>query len=271
MKYCIYILMLCFVSVTGYSQNYKFEFPGRINPVIKREKLNGAIVINDIMPAFSKNFGMPYQERNLLSQMLDQQNMFQLGFLLDHRRTVENYNKIIEYISIEISVSHDDNILTAQSTGELLTPEQKIILNTADLGSDISIKLKFRFRNAPEEKNAIGSKLIEGRYVVTLVPETEAEYPGGFNRIAEYLTESVINKIVEITTVEKIRQVIVNFTIDENGQIVDAKISRSSNDTNIDKLILEATLKMQKWTPAENAQGIKVKQEFNIPFGNSGC
>lgn len=271
MKYCFSILILCSVFITSYTQNYKFEFPGRINPVIRKEKLNEAIVINDIMPAFSSNFGMHYQERTLMSQLLDQQNMFYFGFLLDHRRRVENYNKIIDYVSIEISVNHACNMLTARSTGQLLTLKQKNILNTADLGSDISIKLKFRFKNALTDKDAIGSKIVEGRYVVTLVPEVEAEYPGGFKRIVEYLEESVINKISGTTTVEKIRDAIVNFTVDENGQIVGAKISRSSNDPNLDKLILEATNKMPKWRPAENAQGIKVKQEFSIPFGNSGC
>jgi len=37
------------------------------------------------------------------------------------------------------------------------------------------------------------------------------------------------------------------------------------------KLILDETKKMPKWKPAKNSEGIKIKQEFSIPFGGGGC
>lgn len=107
--------------------------------------------------------------------------------------------------------------------------------------------------------------------MVTVVPETEAEYPGGFKQLTEYLTENFINKISEKNALERIRQAIVKFTVNEEGQIVDAKIFKTSKDPKTDKLLLEAINKMPKWSPAKNAMGIKVKQEISIPFGGGGC
>ena len=111
---------------------------------------------------------------------------------------------------------------------------------------------------------------MEGQYVVTIVPETEAEYPGGFEHLSSYVTESVINKISDKSTSENIQWAIVSFTVNEEGQVFDAKMSRSSSDIKIDKLLLDAINKMPKWKPAKNYLGLTVKQTFSIPFGG-GC
>ena len=113
--------------------------------------------------------------------------------------------------------------------------------------------------------------MVNATQAVTVVPEVEAEYPGGFKQITEYYTGNALNKIAGENASDKIRQAVVTFKVSEEGEILEAKIARSSTDLTIDKLLLEATNKMPKWKPAENGKGVKVKQEVSIPFGGGGC
>jgi len=48
------------------------------------------------------------------------------------------------------------------------------------------------------------------------------------------------------------------------------QLSKTSGDQKTDKLLLKAINKMPKWKPAENSDGIKVKQEFEFSVGNCG-
>jgi TonB family protein len=139
------------------------------------------------------------------------------------------------------------------------------------MGTDIRIKIRFNFKNQPNDSGVNVNKINEGEYVVTVIPETEAEYPGGYKQLTEYLNENVFSKISEKNTSEKIQQAILRFTVNEDGQIVDTRIAKTTTYPKIDELLLDATNKMPKWTPAENSKGIKVKQEFSIPLGGGGC
>jgi TonB family protein len=104
--------------------------------------------------------------------------------------------------------------------------------------------------------------------LMTVVPEIEAEFFGGSLEMTKYLKENIIYKIPE--TVPKQFNGIAVFTVNENGEISNAKISNTSGDSKIDELLLEAAYKMPKWKPAENSKGIKVKQEFEIIIGKGG-
>jgi TonB family protein len=266
MKNNIITLFLVLLFSTGFSQNSKYEYNGRLTPSVKKEKLNEVKFISDITPELWHKLALPIKEHDELDYRRKME--YSLGYYLYPQG---GYNIIIDYVSVEILATCNSKVLTSQSTSDKLTPEQKNILNAADLGSDISIKIKFKYKN--QAKDSLGSsKIIEGKLAVTVVPETEAEFPGGFKQITEYLMKNVINKITEASTSEKIRQAIVKFTVNEEGQVVDAKILRTSTDPKIDDLLLNAINKMPKWVPAKNSKGIKVKQEFSIPFGSdSGC
>jgi len=272
MKTYLVTPLFCLLILTGFSQNYRYEYNGRRSASIEREKLKQVKFINEIMPGFSR-FVEPYKERVLLNEQLRSAGNFN-GFytypqeLYDH--SLENYNKIIYFVSIDISSGCNGKLATAHSTSDILTAEQKNILNTADLGSDISIKIRYKYKNhvgvGIEDRNTK-----EGEYMLTIVPAKEAEYSGGFVQMSEYLLKNVYDKTSGKSAAEKISKAIVKFTIDEQGQVVEVKIARTSTDQAIDKLLLEAITKMPKWKPAENAKGKKVKQEFNIPLGFQGC
>jgi len=265
MKNSIIILLAFLLYLTGFSQNSSFGNSGRFTPVIKKEKLSTARFINDVMPEFGRYFSLPYNDR----VMLDQRRI--LVYPQGDFYPQENFNYYIDYVSVEIMAICNGIALTSQSSNDILTPEQIEIINNTDLGTDINIKVKFRFKDQAIDNLESGNALKEGKYTVTVVPASEALYPGGFEQITEYLTENVMNNISEKKASDKIQQAVVRFTVDEEGQIVNAEISRTSTDPKIDELLLDATKRMSKWTPAENSKGLKVRQVFSIPLGSIGC
>ena len=177
--------MVTSVYFSGFSENPAFVYNGRFNPSIKKEKLIDAVSISEIMPGLWRNLSLPFKERVLLNQLLDHQKTY---YPLEYYfYPEENYQKIIDFISLEISATCAGHSLSAYSDGDLLTTEQRKILNTADLGTNVSIHIKFKYKNKAAENDGEGNHLREGIYVVTVVPETEAAFPGGFEAITSYL------------------------------------------------------------------------------------
>jgi TonB family protein len=226
---------------TGFSQNLRFEVHGRYSRPVKKENLNEAKLISDVIPGYPTSW-------------------------------------ITDYVSVEILATCDGKSMKALSPNEALTVEQKAILKKVDLGSDIFINVKYRSKNAVTdsiENNEIGLDLFQGGVYVKItvvqeIPEIEAEYAGGHQQMTNYLKENAINKISQ-TTPKHFQQGVVLFTVNEEGEIVNAKISKTSGDSKTDKLLVEAINKMPKWKPAENSKGIKVKQEFEFNVSTGGC
>jgi len=271
MKNNIITLVLFLLFLTGFSQNTKYQYFGRLTPSIKKEKLTKALFINEIMPEFSRYFQLPHDDRFQFDVQLKATDSPQGYFINtpENSNPKKDHEKIINYVSIEIFATCEGKTLRSQSANKTISTEQKNILNSTDLGTDIRIKIKFKFKYPLYDKVDTGVK--EGEYSVTVVPETEAEYPGGSKKLTDYLIENVFNKIHDKKNTEKVHGAIVKFNINEEGQVVDVKMLRTSKEPKTDKLIIDAINRMPKWKPAKNAKGINIKQEFSIPFGNSGC
>lgn len=268
---CIHLLLYV---ISGYSQTSKFVYRGRYTPVIKKETLIEAKFLTEIMPEFTRYFILPYNERILFDEQLKQSTSLNANYIYPpefYNHPLEKYNNIIYFVSIEIEGICHGKSIKAQNNSEILSVEQKEILKTTDPGSDISINIKFKFKNYTNISPDDLAKTKEGKYIVTVVPETEAEFPGGSMQMSEYLNKNIFEKISGKDANKKIQQAIVKFSVNDKGEIIDAKISRSSSDSKIDLLILNTIIKMPKWKPAKNANGITIKQEFNIPFGGGGC
>ena len=133
------------------------------------------------------------------------------------------------------------------------------------MASDITINVKYNYKDPL-------TNIIENNNMhisLTIVPEIQAEYVGGHQQLIKYLKEKSSGIIPE-KTANKINLAI-RFTINEGGEISNAKISGTSGDSKTDKLLIEVISKMPKWKPAEDSKGIKVKQEFEFRIGNTGC
>jgi TonB family protein len=267
MKNGLITLVLVMFCVTGFSHDIRFEYSGRYNPQVKKDKLNEVNLVSEITPELWQKLQLPYKERQELDRR--KKTDFTQGYSINPQEY--NYNKMVDYVSVEISASGNGKVVAAKSTGNQLTAEQKHILRAAVPGSDISIKINFKFKNQTGKSVDTENKINQGNLVVTVVPDTEAEYPGGYKQLSDYYTRNVFGKVSEKDINEKIWLATVKFMVNEDGKITDTKIVKSSTDPQIDKLILEQTAKMPKWNPAKNSEGIKIKQEFSIPFGGPGC
>jgi len=182
----------------------------------------------------------------------------------------ENYTNIVDYVSIDVIATCSGKTYTCESNDETLSAEQKKILNTADLGSEIHINVNFKFKKQSHTKSETLDKIINGGLTVTVVPEKEAEFLGGLIKLTDYLMKNVINKIPRIINPNKIIPAVAKFTVNEEGKIIDVKIEQTSKNLKVDHLLWDAIYKMPNWKPAKNSKGEKVKEEFIIPLGG-GC
>ncbi len=266
MKNPLSVLLLFLLVNPVFSKNPGYEYKGRFNPSVKKEKLSIVNTVNDIPQLWNK-LVLPFEVQEEL----------------DHRRKIDekgcfvfypqgyNYSRLIEYVAVEISATSNNEVLKAQSTSDVLTPQQRAILNNADLNTNIVIEIRFKFKKLLADNRGVhNDKIMNGGVVFTVVPEIEAEFPGGFKQLTNYLTENIVSRVTEKLAAEKLQFAAVKFTVDENGLVVDAKVIRTSSVAKTDKLILDAINKMPKWKPAGNSKGEKLKQEFTIPFGD-GC
>lgn len=240
MKNRIITSLLFLLSVSGFAQDLSylpstdpaqdlyFEVRGTYTNRIEKEKLHAAKTMIDINPGYATSW-------------------------------------ITDYISAEIIAICSGKVKRAVSANGFLTSEQRTILNAADMGSDITIDVKYRYKNS-----VTGNMDMRGMmFTVTVVPETQAEFSGGYEQMKTYLKEEAINKISK-ADYNKV-QATVKFTVNEEGVITVAKISKTSGNQETDKLLVDAIYKMPKWIPASDAKGIKVKQEFVFSVGNGGC
>lgn len=211
------------------SNDLSYDIRGIYSHPIKKVKLNGAKLLSDLISGYPTNW-------------------------------------ISNYVSVEILATCAGKSMKAISANDVLTTEQKNILKTADLGTEIIINAKYKI------KNPVTNLIEESKMTFSAmeVPDMEAEYVGGKEQLIKTIKENVSNKIPE-STLKKLQPIVIRFTVNEGGEIAGAFVTKTSGDLKIDKVLLEVINKMQNWKPAQNTNGIKVKQEFIFGVGNVGC
>jgi len=239
MKGIFLIATVLFIGLSIFAQSYilnnnlykdlRFEVRGKYTRAITKGKLSKAKSLEDIIPYYAHNW-------------------------------------ISDYISVEIWAYCDGIARKGMGPNDFLNVEQKDILNTIDLGSELIINVNYTYNNPFTDSTEHNSMNI----VMTVVPEIEAEYKAGPQAMIEYLEENAMDKISD-STLNYIQQWAVLFTVNEKGKITNAKISMSTGDAKTDSLFLEAINNMPEWKPAETREGKKVKQEFVFRIGNRGC
>jgi len=180
--------LLFLLYITGFSQGLNFNVHGKYSHPIKKAELNDARFMSDIIPYYPAQW-------------------------------------IMSYVSVEILATSDGKTMMAMGTNDTLSTEQKNIIYTADLGTDIVINIEYKYKNSVTDNIDINRM----NYSVTVVPEIEAEFPGGYQQMTRYLKENAIDKISD-TTSKVFQQVIVRFTVNEEGEIANAQIFKTSGD-----------------------------------------
>lgn len=235
MKNVITVLILLSFSATSFSQpmtlaqDLWFDVRGIFSTPVKRDVTDGAKMMKDL------NEGYP-----------------------------SSWIKESDYISSEVLTTCNGKIIKAFGTNDALTEEQRSNLIAADMFSEVFVEVKYKMRDT-------GTK-VESRtmnFAVTIVPDIEAEYCDGYEKLKEYLLEKAVSKIPETNTLG-MNPAKIGFTINEEGEVTDAKIIESTKLKKTDELLLEVIKNMPKWKPAENLEGKKFKQKFEFLVGG-GC
>ncbi|HLP19227.1 MAG TPA: energy transducer TonB [Chitinophagales bacterium] len=266
MSTSLLVLFICLLCSGAFGQGSKYELPERQTPTYTKTKAAAATSITDLSNLIWASMEMPADERYFLQQRRINEYPQPPKYVYPEKR----YAEVLDYVSVEISAMQNGKPVVAKSNSDKLTTEQKNLLSGAAMGSDVTVKIKYAYKDQKEDGFGRRDKTVEGKSTLTLVPDKEAEFPGGFKQLSDYFIANVINKINDKKAVEKFQFAAVKFTINETGQVTDAKITRYSSDAQVNALIIDALSKMPAWKPAENGKGEKVKQEFSIPF-NAGC
>jgi len=167
-----------------------------------------------------------------------------------------------EYVSVEVLTKYRGKIRKAIGSGEKLTSEQKEHMNAADIGSEISIRVRYMPDNTLSHND-----VQELDFTISVNPERDAKYEGGEEALQKYLKENAIDKIsADVFVGYKLAAV--RFFVDEEGRIVDPHLFWTSEDENVDALLLETICNMPNWVPASYENGLKIKQEFAWTVGN---
>ena len=171
---------------------------------------------------------------------------------------------VTEYISVEISTISNGMKMRSITSDDKLSQEQKNLLNSVETASTINIDINYKTKVPVTNVIENGSKTV----ALMVVPEVEAEFKGGYDNLIEYLTE---NSDVSANRFEGLDLSSVTFTVNEKGNIVNVRMSKTSGNSNIDESLVYLIENMPRWKPAENSDGISVKQDFEFRIGLDGC
>ncbi len=268
MKNKILTMLLLLLVAIGFSQSDNFNLERNMNTTIKNATLLRAEYINDLSPLLWSQMAFPFNGDFWLYHR--RINNFAQPQTENYLYPQDDYKQIVTVVFTEISVTTDGKTVVTQSTSDKLTAQQKNSLTAAVPGSVIEVKLKYKYKDQTKDSYGDRNKTVAGSTQVTLVPAIEAEYPGGFKQLSAYFAANVMHKITDKKELDKILNATIEFTVDEYGEVTNARIAKTTADKRLDNLLLEAINKMPRWKPAADSKGEKVKQEFTIPF-SSGC
>jgi TonB family protein len=171
-----------------------------------------------------------------------------------------------DYIGTEISATIGGQHVKATGFNDTLTTGQKNIIQSAGIGDDIIIDVGYRYFN-PVTLNMDVRKM---HFVMTVIPEVQAEFPGGYEVLKKYLSDNAIQELSQDYT-GNLPPVTISFIVTETGDIANASVEKTSSNRAVDKLLLRAINRMPRWKPAENASGQKISQRFQFTVGADGC
>ena len=245
-------------------------YKGRTVPTVQEEELLTVNFMSDIIPQFYEAgfgaFNRATPELDLLSQYMPGYTMSAILPTIEPK-----WNEVIDILSVEIQSINDGKVKSFGGASNVLTKEQKHALVCADLGTEIGIKVRYRYDLPPGDERR--KEIFQKEFIRAVVPKIEAEFPCGNVGLTGYFNQLVWDVLPESKNIERVPQATVSFTINEKGEVSHSQLVKPSGNAIMDKLLIEAVQSMPTWKPACNSFGVNVKEEitFNYPFYFNGC
>ncbi len=180
---------------------------------------------------------------------------------------IENYPNswIKDYRLVDIAVNTNGKLTKIEGASNVLTQEQLNLLKSATIASDIVISVHYNKKNDNDKV-----EIRQMNVSMVVVPEIQAEYVGGYDKMIAYLKENSFHEI-NAKKYDGLPQPSISFIINEQGETENVLLTQTSSNTEIDNLLIKLVENMPKWNPAKNAKGVTVKQEFVFNVGTGGC
>ena len=213
-------------------------------------------------PAVDLEYAIGSRFKNTLTKEKAHSATLVVDILPDHSmRSAESFR------DIQVSVLYEDAEPFALGDDEALNASQIMLLQSTEYASNILVKGDFKKKHADTDE--LYSSYFA--YYMTIVPEHEAEYAGGQEALIAYLKEGS-KEATAIIQKDKPKSGTVAFTVTKRGAIEHVTLNSTPGYELVDKVLVELVENMPKnWTPATNAKGENVDQEFVFFFGEQGC
>ncbi len=178
----------------------------------------------------------------------------------------------VSFLDMRVAFLHNGGETAAMGDNEVLNADQIKLLKSIDYSSNFYLRGKGKRKGeGPEGLRDHPNDEFEFNYYLTVVPEKEAEYAGGYDALISYLKESskAATAFVEQGKLQAGR---VHFTVTKDGTIKYVNLESTSGYEALDEVLIDLVNNMpEKWNPATNAAGENVDQEFVFFFGVDGC
>ncbi|MEO1260370.1 MAG: hypothetical protein AAFZ15_16355 [Bacteroidota bacterium] len=178
----------------------------------------------------------------------------------------------ITFLNMRVTVMQDDEEITALGENEVLNAGQAKLLQAAGYSTNFYMTGRGKRKGAgPEGLMDNPKDEFNFAYYFTIVPEKEAEYVGGIEKLISYLKKNS-KKETAIITEEQLKPCQINFTITKNGSVAEVTLNQTSGFPSVDNTFVKLLENMPgKWRPAKNGKGKEVDQELVFFFGRQGC
>lgn len=162
----------------------------------------------------------------------------------------------------KVGILTPEGEITELGTNQIMTNAQLSLLQKVDYSTDFFIFGNYK-TEAGEENYIV--------YYMTVVPETEASYEMGNDALLYYLKEKS-KEVIKEARKERLEAGKVRFSINTKGLVESVVLDATSGYSAIDSKMIELIKAMPgKWSPAKDAKGNLVNQEFVFSFGIIGC
>lgn len=275
------LLAFLLVSFQAFCQSPGYGFLENKVSNIAKEKLPSVVSIHDLDPVFCRHLEVPYKDLYMLDQMLNRRKNLMVS--LTGQPTIQNpaldassflqedFDRIVVYQSVTLSAIQNGKSVKATGSSPKLTSQQMQLLKSADVGTEIQVSIRFKYKNDAVKDFGDANGVREGEFKVKVVPHTESAFPGGKDGLTTFFTKQVSARITPSVLTKTTDRAIVSFVVSEEGTVTNPAIITSSKTPKIDQIILDAIRKMPSWKPAVDAKGNRVPQTFRITFGYDGC
>jgi len=170
-----------------------------------------------------------------------------------------------DYLSTKMESHCNGTILAGSSLNNNLSIEQKKVLAQIKQGCYIEVEVNYYQENAATQI----MDLRQMQFVLRVLPETEATYLGGEEKLITYFKSNLSNELTKTLAQES---VVVAFTIDASGTPTQVSLLLGAEDEQTNQHILDVVRKMPRWSPAVDVDGKAIPQEFEFIAGSMvGC